>query len=70
MPRPLKVKIFMDPRANVIEEQANTWLADLGSATIIKTDTFVSGATVPCIVVTVWYELPTPEEERPGFRVV
>jgi hypothetical protein len=63
MPKPLKVKIFMDARASVIEEQINAWLHDLGSATIIKMETVVTAVaekandgTHPCIVVTVWYE--------------
>jgi hypothetical protein len=63
MPKPLKVKIFMDASASVIEEQINAWLGDLGSATIIKMETVVTvvaekpnDGTYPCIVVTVWYE--------------
>jgi hypothetical protein len=69
MPRPLKVKIFMDTKPTAVEEQINGWLAGLGLATIIKTETVVSGANAPTIVVTVWYELPTPDQERPGFRI-
>jgi hypothetical protein len=63
MPKPLKVKIFMDATASVIEQQINAWLEGLGSATIIKMETVVtaiaekpSDGTHPCIVVTVWYE--------------
>jgi hypothetical protein len=63
MPKPLKVKIFMDATASVIEQQINAWLEGLGSATIIKMETVVTAAaekpnagTYPCIVVTVWYE--------------
>jgi hypothetical protein len=63
MPKPLKVKIFMDVSASVIEEQINAWLVNLGSAAIIRTETVVtavarkgSEGTYPCIVVTVWYE--------------
>jgi hypothetical protein len=63
MPKPMRVKIFMDEEASMIEEQINTWLDDLGSATIIKTETVVTAAaekpddgTYPCIVVTIWYE--------------
>ena len=63
MPKPLKVKIFMDATASVIEEQINAWLHGLGSATIIKMETVVAAVaekpndgTHPCIVVTVWYE--------------
>src|SRR5262249_39774142 len=39
MPRPLKVKIFMDKSAGVVEEQVNTWLASQTAANIIKTET-------------------------------
>jgi hypothetical protein len=63
----MKVKIFMDAKAGVVEEQINAWLDDLGSATIIKMETVVtaiaeksSDGTYPCIVVTVWYEPPAP----------
>jgi hypothetical protein len=63
MPKPLKVKIFMDATASVIEQQINTWLEGLASATIIKMETVATAvaekpndATHPCIVVTVWYE--------------
>lgn len=66
MPKPLKVKIFMDARAGVIEEQINAWLHGLVSASIIKMETVVTAvaekpndATHPCIVVTVWYEPPS-----------
>jgi hypothetical protein len=65
MPKPMKVKIFMDEEAGLLEEQINTWLEDHGSATIIKTETVVTAGgekrddgTYPCIVVTVWYEPP------------
>jgi hypothetical protein len=65
MPSPMKVRIFMDTSASVIEEQINAWLDYLGSATIIKMETVVtavaekpSDGTYPCIVVTVWYEPP------------
>jgi hypothetical protein len=65
MPQAMKVKIFMDEKANVVEEQINEWLSYLGSATIIKMETAVSAiaekpndGTHPCIVVTVWYEPP------------
>jgi hypothetical protein len=61
----MKVKVFMDGKPSVIEEQINAWLDSLGSATIIKMETVVtaiaekpSGGTCPCIVVTVWYEPP------------
>jgi hypothetical protein len=63
MPKPMKVKIFLDSKASVIEGQINAWLDSLGSAQIIKTETVVTAVaekandgTYPCIVVTVWYE--------------
>ncbi len=57
MPKPLKVKIFMNASASVVEEQLNAWLGQLGSAAIIKTETTVAAVGErPCIVVTVWYE--------------
>ena len=65
MPRAMKVKIFMDAQASVIEAQINEWLDYLGSAVIIKTETVVTSiaeksddGSYPCIVVTVWYEPP------------
>jgi hypothetical protein len=65
MPRPMKVKMFMDAKPSMIEEQINAWLDDLGSATIIKSETVVTAiaekpndGTRPCIIVTVWYEPP------------
>ena len=76
MPKPLKVKLFMDVSPSVIEEQINAWLEKLGSASIIKTETVVAPitkkaaeGTSPCIVVTIWYEPPASDRERPGFRV-
>ena len=39
MPRPLQVKMFMDVEPSELEKQINAWLADIGSATIIKTGT-------------------------------
>jgi len=66
MPKPMKVKIFMDAKASVIEGQINAWLDSLGSAQIIKSQTVVTAlaekanaGTYPCIVVTVWYEPPS-----------
>jgi hypothetical protein len=66
MPKPMKVKIFMDVKATVVEEQINAWLDYAGAATIIKTETVVTAIaekpndrTYPCIVVTVWYEPPS-----------
>jgi hypothetical protein len=65
MPRPMKVKIFMDASASALEEQINGWLDHLGSAAIIKMETVVTAVaekpndgSYPCIVVTVWYESP------------
>ncbi len=58
MPRPMRVKIFMDSSASSVEEQINAWLGQLGSASIIKTETALSSAAEkPCIAVTIWYEL-------------
>jgi len=62
----MKVKIFMDTKASVVEEQINAWLDYLGSATIIKMETVATaiaekpndGTTYPCVIVTVWYEPP------------
>jgi hypothetical protein len=66
MPRSMKVKVFMDSSASVIEEQINAWLDQTGAAVIIKTDTVVTAAadkagdrSHPCIVMTVWYEPPS-----------
>jgi len=65
MPKPMKVKIFMDEKASVIEDQTNAWLDYVGSATIVQMETVVTAVTekpndgtYPCIVVTVWYEPP------------
>ena len=60
MPRPMKVKIFMDASASAIEGQINAWLEGLGSAAIIKMETTVAAAgdKATTIVVTVWYEPP------------
>jgi len=76
MPRPLQVKIFTDSRANVIEEQINAWLASQTSVSIIKTETAISAGVGnpadtgrPWLVVTIWYEPPASDRERPGFRV-
>jgi hypothetical protein len=66
MPKSMKVKVFMDASASVIEAQINAWLDQIGAAVIIKTDTVVTAVaekandgTYPCIVVTVWYEPPS-----------
>jgi hypothetical protein len=78
MARPLQVKIFMDSRANVIEEQVNAWLASQTSVSIVKTETAISAGAGkpsdtdtggPWFAVTIWYEPPAPDRERPGFRV-
>ena len=65
MPKPMKVKIFMDASASTIEAQVNTWLDGIDAAVIVKTDTVVTNVaekagdgTYPCIVVTIWYEPP------------
>jgi hypothetical protein len=64
MPRPMKVKFFMDSQTSILEERINAWLDHLGSASIIRTETRVTNVTekpndgnFPCIVVTIWYEL-------------
>jgi hypothetical protein len=65
MPKPMRVKMFMDAKPSAIEEQINAWLDHLGSPTVIKSETVVTAiaekptvSTYPCIVVTVWYEPP------------
>lgn len=65
MPKPMRVKFFMDSQTSVLEERINAWLDQLGAATIIRTETRVTNVeekskdgTYPCIVVTIWYELP------------
>jgi hypothetical protein len=58
MPKPLKVKIFMDARPGVLEEQIDAWLEHVGSPAIIKTETSVIAAERPTIVITIWYEPP------------
>jgi len=67
MPRPMKVKMFMDAKPSIVEEQINAWLDNLSSATIIKSETVMTAiagkpidGTFPCIVVTIWYEPPEP----------
>ena len=76
MPQPLKIKIFMDADPGRVEEQINAFIASASSITIIKTETVVTAAaekpnegTRPSIVVTIWYEPPASDRERPGFRV-
>jgi len=57
MPKPIQVKIFMDTRPAALEEQINGWLAQLGKAVVIRSETVVTAiAEKPTIVVTVWYE--------------
>ena len=74
MLKPPKVKIFMETGASAIEEKINGWLASQEQITIIKTETVVtvaaekSSGSSPWIVITVWYELPASERDRPGFR--
>ncbi len=73
--KPLKIKIFMETSASAIEEKINAWLASQDSITIIKTETVVTAAAEksnggnPWIVVTVWYEPPVSDRDRPGFRL-
>ena len=74
MLKPLKVKIFMETAANAIEEKINAWLASQDSISIVKTDTVVTAAAEksngnPWIVITVWYEPPVSDRDRPGFRI-
>jgi hypothetical protein len=63
MPKPMKVKVFMDVRASAVEQQINAWLDSVGAAAVIKTETVVTAVadkpnegSHPCIVVTIWYE--------------
>ena len=57
MPKPIQVKIFMDTRPAALEEQINGWLAQLGKAVVIRSETVVTAiAEKPTIIVTVWYE--------------
>jgi hypothetical protein len=65
MSKPMKVKLFMDASASIIEAQINAWLDGIGKAVIVRTDTVVTNfaekgneGTYPCIVVTIWYEPP------------
>ncbi len=76
MPQPLKLKIFMDASPSRVEEQINAWIGAASPITIIKTETVVTSVAGktndgahPCIVVTIWYEPPTADRDRPGFRV-
>jgi hypothetical protein len=74
MLEPLKIKLFMETTASAIEEKINAWLASQDSITIIKTETVVTAAVEksngnPWIVVTVWYEPPVSDRDRPGFRM-
>jgi hypothetical protein len=61
MPRPLQVKMFMDAKPSELEKQINAWLAGIGSAAIIKTETTTTTGSAPSIIVTIWYE-PAEEE--------
>ena len=65
MPRPMKVKFFMGSQPSELEERINAWLDHVRSAMIIRTETRTTAVaaksnegTSPCIVVTIWYELP------------
>jgi hypothetical protein len=65
-PKPLKVKLFMDVDAGVIEERINAWLETIGAAIIIRTETALTPASGtagevarPSILVTIWYEPAT-----------
>jgi hypothetical protein len=65
MPKPMKVKFFMGSETAQLEERINGWLDKLGAASIIRTETRVTAVEEksndgnnPCIVVTIWYELP------------
>jgi hypothetical protein len=73
MLKPPKIKIFMETGASAIEDKINGWLASQEQITIIKTETVVTAAAEksnnPWIVITVWYELPPSERDRPGFRI-
>ena len=47
----------MDTKPATLEEQINGWLAQLGKAVVIRSETVVTAiAEKPNIVVTVWYE--------------
>jgi hypothetical protein len=55
----------MSSQPSELEERINAWLDHLGSATVIRTETRTTAVaekpndgTYPCIVVTIWYELP------------
>ena len=49
-----------DPKpedVRLLEEQINAWLAQLGKAVVIRSETVVTTvAETPNIVITVWYE--------------
>ena len=60
----MRVRIFMDPVASIVEERVNRWLEhEAGSAQIVKTETAVAaaapgndGRSHPYVVVTIWLE--------------
>ena len=57
MPKPIQVRIFMDAEPAALEAQINGWLAQLGKAVVIRSETVVTAiADRPNIVVTIWYE--------------
>jgi hypothetical protein len=64
-PKPMKVKLFMDADAGIVEERVNAWLETIGAAIIIRTETAITPASGksgeaarPSILVTIWYEPP------------
>jgi hypothetical protein len=62
----MKVKIFMDNRAETLERRINDWFDnEAGTAEIIKMETVMApvpetdGDIYPCMVVTIWFEPPS-----------
>jgi hypothetical protein len=62
----MKFKVFMDTDAAQLETRVNGWLDQLGRGAVIKTETVITAiadkpndGTHPCVVVTIWYELPS-----------
>jgi hypothetical protein len=61
MSRPMRIKLFTGSETNVLEQRINGWLDQIGTASVIRTETVVASVaandgTYPCIVVTIWYE--------------
>lgn len=60
----MRVKIFMDNNAKDLEKKVNNWLEDgLGTAEIVHIQTTATSVvefreSIPCIIVTLWYEPP------------